>query len=163
MKNLFLAVLILIISSCSNTIYLVRHAEKETTASDTPLSTKGKSRATSLSELLANKNIQHIFSTNTLRTISTATPLKERLKNIPIQLYTSRLDSIDLFVAQLKKLKANALVVAHSNTVNILTNKLVGSTVIAQSLPDSVYNRIFVVKRKGNKFLFTEKNYENFK
>jgi hypothetical protein len=64
------------ISSCGNTIYIVRHAEKESgidpttmkTIKDPPLSLQGQERALKLKEVLGGKGITHIFSTNTLRT-----------------------------------------------------------------------------------------------
>src|SRR5688500_12736156 len=81
----FLVILLVLIllSSCSRTVYIVRHAEKVATgdttvkmnAADPPLSESGKVRAYVLRDELKGKNIKHIFSTGTLRTVSTAEPL----------------------------------------------------------------------------------------
>ncbi len=43
-------------------------------SSDVPLSDKGKERAEALKEVLKNKKIAYVFSTNTIRTKSTAQP-----------------------------------------------------------------------------------------
>ena len=62
--------------SCSQTFYVVRHAEKAAQAanmsSDVPLSTVGKQRAERLGGLLHDKKIGLIYSTNTTRTRTTA-------------------------------------------------------------------------------------------
>src|SRR3954454_24752637 len=56
-------------------IYIVRHAEKETTGTDPPLSLTGKKRADALAELLKNANIKAIYTCDALRTQQTAKPL----------------------------------------------------------------------------------------
>ena len=62
--------LLILLNSCNrNTFYIVRHAEKATAApnmsSDVPLSDAGEKRATALKELLKNKDVRFIFSTQT--------------------------------------------------------------------------------------------------
>src|SRR5688500_10878370 len=90
-------VLIFLLVSCSSrTIYIVRHAEKvaasDTTvkmnASDPPLSEAGKVRAIVLREELENKKIRHIFSSNYIRTISTAQPLVEAT-GVQLEIYNT--------------------------------------------------------------------------
>ena len=64
-----LAAFSLFLVSCSQTIYVVRHAEKETgidmatmkPSNDPPLSAEGDLRALKLKEILAGKNIKHII------------------------------------------------------------------------------------------------------
>ena len=98
MKLPLMAFVLFILSSCGNMFYIVRHAEKETgidpgtmkTFTDPPLSLAGNQRALKLKEILGSKNVKHIYSTNTLRTISTAEPLKELYLNMPIQIYSSK-------------------------------------------------------------------------
>jgi len=57
--------------ACGTTkIYIVRHAEKNGTASDADLKTHtGFARAATLKDTLLHKKIQGIYSTNTPRTI----------------------------------------------------------------------------------------------
>lgn len=164
----FILVFSVVLFSCGNTYYIVRHAEKATgidpatmkTATDPPLSFEGQQRALKLKEILSGKNVKHIFSTNTLRTISTAKPLKELFLNMPIRIYSSKPDSMDAFIQKLKTIrKGNVLVVGHSNTVDDLANKLSGKKVVPGDLKDNEYDKLFVIKRKGKKFVFKAEKY----
>jgi phosphohistidine phosphatase SixA len=168
MKLLTLIWLSFFFASCSTTIYLVRHAEKaagidpETmqTIKDPPLTFEGQERALALKQLLSGKNIKHIYSTNTLRTISTAKPLKELFLNVPLQLYSPKPDSAEFFIQQLKSItKGNTLVVGHSNTVDDIANSLCGSTVVPGDLKDNEYDNIFIIKKKGGKYTFKREKY----
>jgi phosphohistidine phosphatase SixA len=110
--------------------------------------------------MLGGKNIKNIFSTNTLRTISTAKPLKELFLNMPVQIYSSKPDSMDAFIQQLKSIrKGNVLIVGHSNTVDDIANKLSGKTVVPGDLKDNEYDNLFIIKRKGKGFVFKAEKY----
>jgi phosphohistidine phosphatase SixA len=168
MRYLFLAVMLILITSCGNTFYIVRHAEKETgidpatmkSFTDPPLTLAGDQRALKLKEMLSGKNVKHIFSTNTLRTISTAKPLKELFLNMPIHIYNGKPDSMNAFIQKLKEIrKGNVLVVGHSNTVDDIANKLCGKTVVPGDLKDNEYDNLFIVKRKGKGFVFKAEKY----
>ena len=168
MKYLLPLILLLLITSCGNTFYIVRHAEKETgidpqtmkPLTDPPLTLEGQERALKLKEILSGKNVRHIFSTNTIRTISTAKPLKELFLNMQIQVYSSKPDSMDAFIQKLKEIrKGNVLVVGHSNTVDDIANKLCGKTVVPGNLKDNEHDNLFVVKRKGKGFVFKAEKY----
>jgi phosphohistidine phosphatase SixA len=161
-------VLSVFLFSCGNTFYIVRHAEKETgidpatmmMSKDPPLSLEGQKRALKLKEMLGGKNIKNIFSTNTLRTISTAKPLKELFLNMPVQIYNSKPDSMDAFIQQLKSIrKGNVLIVGHSNTVDDIANKLSGKIVVPGDLKDNEYDNLFIIKRKGKGFAFKAEKY----
>lgn len=163
-----LAAFSLFLVSCSQTIYVVRHAEKETgidmatmkPSTDPPLSAEGDLRALKLKEILAGKNIKHIFSTNTTRTISTARPLKELYLGMPIQLYSSKADSMDAFIAKIKSIKkGNILIVGHSNTIDDIANKLAAATVVPGDLKDNEYDNLFILKRKGGRYEFRNEKY----
>ena len=164
----FILVFSVVLFSCGNTYYIVRHAEKASgidpstmkTSADPPLSIEGQERALKLKEMLSGKNIRHIFSTNTTRTISTAKPLKELFLDMPIQIYSSKPDSMDAFIQKLKAIrKENVLVVGHSNTVDDIANKLSGQTVVPGDLKDNEYDNLFVIKRKGKSFVFKGEKY----
>lgn len=170
MRFLSFLLLLFILSSCGNTIYIVRHAEKETgidpttmkTYGDPPLSLAGQERALKLKEILGGKGITHIYSTNTLRTTSTARPLKELTLGLPINIYNSKPDSMDKFVQMIKEIKkGNVLIVGHSNTVDDLCNKIADSTVVAGDLKDSEYDNLFILKRKGSTYKFKREKYGN--
>ena len=160
--SLLLVIAAMLAASCSHTYYIVRHAEKEQATasgnmnnSDPALSEAGKVRAIVLKDQLQNKHIRHIYSTNTLRTRSTAQPLSEAIA-VPTQTYSST----DSLVMDLKKIKkGNVLVVGHSNTVDDIVNKLCNETKIPADLGDAQYDNLFIVKYKGKKITFIRHKY----
>lgn len=162
--RLFLTVscLLILLNSCSrNTFYIVRHAEKATAApnmsSDVPLSEAGEKRAIALKELLKDKDVRSIFSTQTIRTTTTGKPLSEATA-VPVQFYSPR-DTTDKFILRLKSItKGNVLIVGHSNTVDDLVNKMMGKTLLSD-LAETEYDNLFIVKRKGKKYLFERQKY----
>ena len=94
-KHLLLLILILGLKSCGNwknngfyTIYLVRHSEKEVSASmygsDPPLTPCGEKRSESLSNFLKDVPIEVIYSTDYIRTKNTALPTAQS-KGLNIQ------------------------------------------------------------------------------
>ena len=103
-------------------IYLVRHAEKEL-GRDPGLTAEGQARAELLVSILADAQIDVIYSTDYKRTRATAQPIA-RNRNLPILFY----DASDLagFAAKLKADGRSALVVGHSNTTPDLVNALGG-------------------------------------
>ena len=160
MYKIFPFIAMLFFTSCKTTTYfVVRHAEKETTntmTNDVPLSAEGKQRAEALKDVLQNKNIQAIYSTNYIRTKSTVQPLAQE-KNIAIQVYDPRDTG---FVSRIRKISSgNILIVGHSNTVDDIVNKLEGKSVIPGDLPESEYGDLFLVKRKGKKYRFEKMHF----
>lgn len=157
-----------VLFSCTNTIYVVRHAEKASgidmatmkPTTDPPLTIEGEERALALKQKLGSKNIKHIYSTNTVRTISTARPLKELYIGMPIQIYSSKADSMEAFIQKIKTIKkGDVLIVGHSNTIDDIANKLAGSTVVPGDLKDSEYDNLYILKRKGNNYIFKNEKY----
>jgi len=146
--------------SCSQNYYVVRHAEKAVQeanmSSDVQLSEAGKQRAEKLKEVLSNKKIGLIYSTNTIRTMSTAQPTADYFK-LTIATYNPKPDSA--FISLLKSKKQNTLVVGHSNTVDDIVNMLCGEKKVAGDLPETEYNNLYIIKRKGKKFTFQNDKY----
>jgi phosphohistidine phosphatase SixA len=169
MKSIFSLFLAIIFYSCGSVQYfIVRHAEKETpapgstmtTTGDPSLSPAGKVRAIELREELKDDDIRFIFSTNTIRTISTAQPLNNLRGGTHIELYNSSKDSLEFFIQKLKTIrKGNSLIVGHSNTVDDIVNKLCGSVQVPSDLKDSEYDNLFIVTRKGKNYVFSKKTY----
>jgi phosphohistidine phosphatase SixA len=162
-KFLVFLSLTLILTACTRTFYIVRHAEKalpdENAAmmnNDPPLTEPGKERAEALKEILKTKKIGYIFSTNTIRTRSTAEPARAYF-NLVTETYPSVPDS--LFITRLNSLKKNTLIVGHSNTVDDIVNKLCGSIKIPTDLMEIEYDNLFVVKKKGRKMSFENRKY----
>ena len=167
-KTIFCLFSLLTLFSCSSVkYYVVRHAEKETastgttmnTPNDPPLSAAGKVRAIELREALKNKGIQYIYSTNTTRTISTAQPLNELRGNTKIEIYNTK-DSLDHFIGGIQHIqKGNVLIVGHSNTVDDIVNKLCGEIKVPKDLPDTEYDNLYIVTKKGRRMKFENKTY----
>lgn len=164
--SVFLAALLL--ASCSQNIYVVRHAEKAagvdpvtmTSYTDPPLTPDGQERAQALRQRLAGQKIRAVFSTNTLRTLSTARPVSELYPGLSIGLYSAKPDSLPAFVARLRAIRrGDVLVVGHSNTVDDLVNALAGRSVIPGDLSDKAYDNLFILKKKGKRFQFRREQY----
>ena len=166
MSRIILMLISFTFFSCATTTnwYIVRHAEKEagttmttTTVktSDVPLSEQGAKRAEELKNQLQNKKIKYIYSTNTIRTISTAEPLSKAI-GVPVQTY-STVDSS--FMQTLKNTKGNVLVVGHSNTVDDIVNSLLGKKVL-NDLHDTQYGDLFIVKKKGKSLDYEARRFE---
>jgi phosphohistidine phosphatase SixA len=163
MNRIFIAfcLVLLAFSSLSQTYYVVRHAEKATAgnsmmSSDVPLTEGGKARAEALKDILKNKKIAYIFSTNTIRTRSTAQPTADYY-GMAIETYSPKPDSA--FINLLKSKKKNTLIVGHSNTVDDIVNMLCGETKLPGDLQDTEYDNLFIIKKKGKKMLFIQKKY----
>ena len=156
------AFILFIFSSCSHTYYVVRHAEKATQeanmSSDVPLTDRGKQRAEALKEVLKHKKIGQVYSTNTIRTKSTAQPTADYF-HLPIEMYGPRPDSA--FIVLLKSKKKNILIVGHSNTVDDIVNMLTGHKDVPGDLPDTEYDNLFIVKKKGGRYSYSAVKYGN--
>lgn len=134
--------------SCSpnqepKTIYIVRHAEKILVGEDPGLSVAGTVRSKKLAQILGEKDIQHIYSTNTVRTKATVRPLADKL-GISIETYD--VNNHDDLVNNLRSQKGDAIVVGHSNTIQHVVNYFVGSGEKYPELEDIEYDYIFVVE-----------------
>jgi broad specificity phosphatase PhoE len=101
-------------------VYAVRHAEKAGGSRDPELTPEGSARATELARVLADVPLAAVYSTQTVRTRSTAGPVAAAA-GLAIEAYVP---------GQLSKLLAAreeggcVLVVGHSNTVPILLRGL---------------------------------------
>lgn len=148
-------------TSCSTRYYVVRHAEKETAtnmmSSDVPLSAEGNERADALKEALRHRKIQAIYSTNYIRTKSTAEPLSQ-LIGIPVEIYKAD-DST--FISQLRSNnKRKILIVGHSNTVDDIINGLTGEMALSD-LPETQYGDLFIIQKKGTRYIINKERFGN--
>ena len=152
--------LIIGINAFSQKIFVVRHAEKASAeanmSSDVSLSEKGKQRAEGLRDLLADEKIQLIYSTNTIRTKSTAKPLADRL-TIEVRTYGPKPDSA--FIASVLASGKNVLIVAHSNTIDDVVNMIVEEQIVEGDLDESQYDNLYVITVKDNKKKVEHKKY----
>ena len=81
-------------------VFLVRHAEKVDAGKDPELSKEGKKRTEDLAEILRSANIDHVHSTDYIRTRDTATPLA-KANGVEVEKYNP--DDLDGFAEDLKK------------------------------------------------------------
>jgi len=122
------------------TIYLVRHAEKQSDSNDPPLTECGVERSESLSTLFDAVPFDAVYSTDYKRTQSTALPTATD-QGLKIQLYEP--DALGEIAEELIRNGQDALVVGHSNTTAVLAGLLVGEEM--GSFDESIYNRVYQV------------------
>lgn len=143
LKILLFSAIVFGMTSCTTTIYLVRHAEKIDQSPNAVLSNIGLQRANVLRDSLLNKGIDSIFASTYLRTQQTAQPLATALH---LQTVIYKNDTSVQFIVNLNKVKGKSfLVVGHSDNVPEMVNALTGQTV---TIPDSVFNKMFIVRTK---------------
>src|SRR5882757_5595092 len=123
------------------TIFLVRHAEKASTAADAPLSPEGQKRAECMAATLKDAGIKQIYVTDATRTQQTAAPLAKALKIKPTILPAK--DSNGLIKNLVYTGGGNILVVGHSETVPFVIARVQGGTVAP--LEANEYDRMFVM------------------
>ena len=163
MHKYLLILSVVFFTSCNTTTYfVVRHAEKEanTMASDVALSDAGKQRAEALKQLLKDKKIGTVYSTNYIRTKTTAQPLADAV-GVTIQVYDPRDTTFihRIVNAGNKDKEGNMLIVGHSNTVDDIVNALMGRKAVPGDLPETQYGDLFVVKKRGKKFSLDTKHF----
>ena len=128
------------------TIYLVRHAEKDTAASptDPPLSAQGQVRAQALRKLLARRKPTALFTTDTRRTRATLAPLAAATRVAP-QVYDAR--QPEALAARIRRDYAGQtlVVVGHSNTLLPLI-KVLGINPPVAEIADDEFDAVFTVR-----------------
>ena len=128
------------------TVYLVRHAEKDSTAdrADPTLSAVGLVRAQALSQLLARRHPVAIFTTDTKRTRATLAPLAAAAKLEP-QVYNPRETTALAVRIRQEYAGKTVVVVGHSNTLLPLIESL-GGTPPVETIGDNEYDYLFTVR-----------------
>lgn len=154
---LFATLLLFAFSSCTNTYYIVRHAEKaKTPKGDPPLTEQGLERAQNLKSILSSEKVDQIYSSEYVRTIQTVEPLAGD-KNLKIEFYNPAKQ--DGFIERLKSTNGTSVISGHSNTIRYIINGLYEKELIPQDLNDQEYGDLFVVKRsRSGKVLSYEKS-----
>ena len=128
-----------------STFYLIRHAEKDRSNpddADPELTQQGLGRAMHWAEILADVELDAIYSTDYNRTSMTAAPTSVK-QNIDVQYYDPTL--IDIAQFKSENLNKNVLIVGHSNTTPEFVNKLIDEQKF-YSIDDSENGTLFIVK-----------------
>lgn len=125
------------------TYYVVRHAEKQD--GDNPMLTaKGIKRAAHIAKMLKDVPIIAVYSTETNRTIMTATPTAAD-KGVAVELFST--DDLDGFAAHLKSKNGIMLIVAHSSSTPDLASLLSGVKI--PKLDEMDFEQLFKVTIMG--------------
>lgn len=163
---IFIAVITLLYSCSTTTIYITRHGERQaaedgtvTSASDPDLNVAGKKRADILRDSMHNKHLSVCFATQYKRTFQTAEPTAID-QRIPLRRYFA--DSSNRFIDSLIKTKnKNYLVVGHNTTVPIMLRHI-GLHPSMEKIAENDYSNFFVVTIRrflGRKITLVEKKY----
>jgi len=148
----------LVLDSCEDckTIYLVRHAEKDTIPKKNPILTEeGYHRADHLAQIFKSTRLDAVYSTLYNRTMHTVDSLTT-MKGLSTEIYQPK---------DLKKLSEtllsgssydNVLVSGHSNTTPGLAGALMGSKQYKRGFDESDYDNLLVINTdaKGEKKLY---------
>lgn len=121
-------------------VYLVRHAEAASSASDAALTPAGQKRAECLARTFKDAGIKQIFVSDAKRTQETAAPLAKELKITPTIVPAK--DPSTLIRDVLYSGGGNILVVSHSNELPFVLARLHAGTVAP--IGDDEYDRLFV-------------------
>ena len=123
---------------------LVRHAEKVDDSRDAKLSAAGEKRAQALARLLADMELNAVFTTDFRRTRDTAQPVARHF-GVELTVY----DGADIagFAASLRESSTRALVVGHSNTTPALVRALGGDP--GSAIDEYEYDRVYIVVVRG--------------
>lgn len=147
--------------SCK-TIYLIRHAEKDTLPAKNPILTEeGYQRSYTLAKIFKSTRLDAVYSTLYNRTIHTVDSLTS-MKGIGTQIYQPK-DIKNLSNALLTKNNMNyTLISGHSNTTPGFASALMGKKQFEQGFEESDYDNLLIVNmdEKGEKKLYKLK-YKN--
>jgi broad specificity phosphatase PhoE len=140
-RALVAALLIVAPASAQEAVFLVRHAEKASNATDAPLSDAGERRAEALARHLKDARVAAIYTTEYQRTIRTGEPLARAIGLRVI----SMTGGPDAFVSRIRAEHPRevALVVGHSNTLPDLIKAFGASDTI--TIADDEYDNLFVL------------------
>ena len=127
----------------SQTIYLVRHAEKIDESRDPALSLPGQKRAIDLALHLRDAEIKKIYVSEFQRTQKTAEILAAQI-NVTPQILPAK--DVAKLAAILKSETENVLVVAHSNTLPDILKALGVANVTP--VEDNEYDRLVLLQLK---------------
>ena len=135
-----------IASEPGSSFYLIRHAEKVLDGSKNPaLTADGEQRVKQWRYVFAKIEFDAVYSTDTIRTLNTATPIAEA-KDLPVTIHDPRQIDVAEFTTQHRG--QSVLIVGHSNTSPALANALLGVERYAE-LDEKNYGSLYIVDIVG--------------
>jgi broad specificity phosphatase PhoE len=127
------------------TVIVVRHAERASSESDSPLSAAGRERARALAHMLRDTPLRAIITSQYARTKETAEPTAMQKQITPEAIAG---DNVDAVIDRIRQLAGGTiLVVHHSNTVPAIVDKL-GAR--GEPIADNEYDRLTIVTLTSN-------------
>lgn len=127
-------------------VFLVRHAEKTDAGRDPGLTEAGKERSLELAKILRSAKIEHIHSSDYIRTRETAEPTAQEL-GLTTEIYDPR--DLETLVQKLRDIGGTHLVVGHSNTTPSMV-RLLGGDPGTEINEKSEYDRLYIVTDSGD-------------
>lgn len=122
-------------------VFLVRHAEKADVSGDPDLTAAGRERAAALAEVLRSAEIDHVHSSDFIRTRNTAAPTAAD-HGLDVELYDAR--DLPALVDKLGGAGGRHLVVGHSNTTPAMV-ELLGGDPGSPINEEGEFDRLYVV------------------
>jgi 2,3-bisphosphoglycerate-dependent phosphoglycerate mutase len=168
MIKLLLALCLL--SSCTTTYYIVRHADKKLNdGTDPSLSNEGLQRAQDLNNYFGTKKPDEIFVSTALRTQQTAAPTAAAAGKVAVVVDQSGGNvinggniKVNAFIEKLKKIdNKNVLVVTHSDVIPEIIRQLAGVTI--RDIKEDEYDNMYILTRKGKEWSFVHAIYGKVK
>lgn len=104
-------------------VFLVRHAEKVDSSADPELTAAGRERAAALASVLRSADLEHVHSSDYIRTRDTAGPTAAD-HDLDLELYDT--GDLDALTEELLAAGGRHLVVGHSNTTPSMVGRLGG-------------------------------------
>lgn len=132
-------------------IYIVRHAEKDTSDpenNDPALNSEGKERAEALNDFLKKEKISAVLATNFKRTIQTVAPVAQH-NGVSVNTYDAKDHSGIAQTVKSQLVNQKILIAGHSNTILEIV-KAFGVIPPADKLNDDDYDLIFQVRIDKN-------------
>ena len=122
-------------------VFLVRHGEKVDNSDDAQLSVPGQERAIVLATILRSTEIEHVHSSDFIRTRDTATPTASGY-GLELEMYDHR--DLPALVEIIRRMGGRHLVVGHSTTTPAMAGLLGGKPGPAIN-EESEYDRLYIV------------------
>ena len=141
-------------------IYVVRHAEKDTSDpknNNPDLNAEGKQRALDLNEFLKKEKLAAAFSTNYKRTLQTVAPVAQR-NGIPVKTYDPKDPAAVAQLIMQEYPNQKVVIAGHSNTILGLVEAF-GEHPPVDKLDDEDYDLLFTIKinKDGQSSLTTQR------
>ncbi|MDN3653649.1 histidine phosphatase family protein [Thalassotalea ponticola] len=126
-------------------LYLIRHAEKQTTDIDPALTHCGLQRAKFLARYFSDKQIKTVYTTDYKRTQQTASAISQA-NELTLQEYDP--GKLSELVTRVKNQQQSAVVVGHSNTTPNLAALIISDDVAP--LSEEIYDTIYYIQVSGS-------------